>query len=75
MSLIPCFFVWLLPSRAQVGLVQQALMYLCLQDAEDPPTDPAKLVEEYEKLDPGQIAHFKIEKPTGEARQVEPTQV
>lgn len=52
MSIIPCFFVWLLPSRARVAKVQMVLDYLRLRDAKDPPTEQAKLDEAFDKLDP-----------------------
>ena len=64
MSVIPIFFVWLLPKRADVTKVQTCLAYIALQDT----TEPARieittLILEYNKLDEKHVIAFKIKDP------------
>lgn len=64
MSVIPIFFVWLLPKRADVTKVQACLAYIALQDT----TEPARieittLILEYNKLDEKHVIAFKIKDP------------
>lgn len=63
MSLLPCAFVWLLPTRVNVSKVQLCLNYIRLFDAKNPPTPLEKLSEEFSKLDAPHAEAFKIVDP------------
>jgi hypothetical protein len=65
-SLLPMLFLWILPKRTEIQMVQDCLIYIRLNSKPEEEVERVKVYEAYEILDPAHMAVLKItEEPDG----------